>query len=84
MSVSASAFVHETALVENGATIGEGSRIWHQAQVRTRAVRRVLKTIEMVDPATAQAILGLEPDEAAPPPETAKQAERAAEPLALE
>jgi hypothetical protein len=52
--------------------------------VRTRAVRRVLKTIEMVDPATAQAILGLEPDEAAPPPETAKQAERAAEPLALE
>jgi DNA recombination protein RmuC len=35
-----------------------------KAQVRTRAVRRVLKTIEMVDPATAQAMLGLEPDEA--------------------
>jgi acetyltransferase-like isoleucine patch superfamily enzyme len=37
VTVAASAFVHETALVENGATIGEGSRIWHQAQVRTRA-----------------------------------------------
>lgn len=30
-------FVHETALVENGAKIGTGSRIWHQAQIRTRA-----------------------------------------------
>ncbi len=37
MKVDATAFVHETALVEDGATIGAGSRIWHQAQVRTRA-----------------------------------------------
>jgi DNA recombination protein RmuC len=35
-----------------------------KAQVRTRAVRRVLKTIEMVDSSTAQVMLGLEPDEA--------------------
>ncbi|MBD5605380.1 MAG: N-acetyltransferase [Candidatus Eremiobacteraeota bacterium] len=35
--MDATAFVHETALVEDGATIGAGSRIWHQAQVRTRA-----------------------------------------------
>jgi DNA recombination protein RmuC len=35
-----------------------------KAQVRTRAVRRVLKTIEMVDASTAQVMLGLEPDEA--------------------
>jgi hypothetical protein len=34
-----------------------------KAQIRTRAVRRVLKTIEMVDPATAQTMLGLEPEE---------------------
>jgi DNA recombination protein RmuC len=33
-----------------------------KAQVRTRAVRRVLKTIEMVDPATAQTMLGLDED----------------------
>jgi acetyltransferase-like isoleucine patch superfamily enzyme len=31
------AFVHETALVEDGAVVGAGTRIWHQAQVRTRA-----------------------------------------------
>ena len=37
MSVAADAFVHETALVENGAEIGSGSKIWHQSQVRTRA-----------------------------------------------
>jgi acetyltransferase-like isoleucine patch superfamily enzyme len=37
VTVDAAAFVHETALVEDGATIGEGSRVWHQAQVRTRA-----------------------------------------------
>jgi UDP-2-acetamido-3-amino-2,3-dideoxy-glucuronate N-acetyltransferase len=30
-------FVHDTASVENGVTIGAGTRIWHQAQVRTRA-----------------------------------------------
>lgn len=30
-------FVHETATLEDGAQIGEGTRIWHQAQVRTRA-----------------------------------------------
>jgi DNA recombination protein RmuC len=34
-----------------------------KAQVRTRAVRRVLKTIEMVDPAAAAAMLGLEGEE---------------------
>jgi DNA recombination protein RmuC len=70
-----------TRLAQNASAMSSNIE---RAQVRTRAVRRVLKTIEMVDPATAQAILGLEPDEAAPPPETAKQAERAAEPLALE
>jgi acetyltransferase-like isoleucine patch superfamily enzyme len=31
------AFVHETALVEEGASVGADSRVWHQAQVRTRA-----------------------------------------------
>ncbi len=31
------AFVHETALVEDGAFVGAGTRIWHEAQVRTRA-----------------------------------------------
>lgn len=31
------AFVHPTALVEDGAVIGPGSRVWHHAQVRTRA-----------------------------------------------
>ncbi len=31
------AYVHPTALVEDGAHIGPGSKIWHQAQVRTRA-----------------------------------------------
>jgi UDP-2-acetamido-3-amino-2,3-dideoxy-glucuronate N-acetyltransferase len=31
------AFVHATALVEDGAHVGAGSRIWHQAQVRTGA-----------------------------------------------
>ena len=30
-------FVHETALVEAHAVIGAGTRVWHQAQVRTRA-----------------------------------------------
>ncbi len=35
--IDPAAFVHETALVEDGAHIGAGARIWHQAQVRTRA-----------------------------------------------
>lgn len=29
--------MHETALVEAGAHLGAGTKIWHQAQVRTRA-----------------------------------------------
>ena len=29
--------MHATALVEDGASIGAGTRVWHQAQVRTRA-----------------------------------------------
>lgn len=37
MPIAAEAFVHPTALVEEGASIGPGTRIWHQAQVRTRA-----------------------------------------------
>jgi DNA recombination protein RmuC len=37
-----------------------------RAQVRTRAVKRVLKTIEMVDPATSAAMLGLEDEEPLP------------------
>jgi len=31
------AFVHPTALVEDGAVVGEDTRVWHHAQVRTRA-----------------------------------------------
>ncbi len=31
------AFIHETALVEPGAVLGADTRIWHHAQVRTRA-----------------------------------------------
>src|SRR6266581_2744183 len=30
-------FIHPTAEVEEGASIGPGTRIWHQAQVRTGA-----------------------------------------------
>jgi acetyltransferase-like isoleucine patch superfamily enzyme len=30
----AAPFVHETALVEDGATVGDGTRIWHRAHVR--------------------------------------------------
>jgi UDP-2-acetamido-3-amino-2,3-dideoxy-glucuronate N-acetyltransferase len=30
-------FVHATAEVEPGATLGAGTRVWHQAHVRTRA-----------------------------------------------
>lgn len=35
--VAAEAFVHPTALVEQGAQIGSETKIWHEAQVRTRA-----------------------------------------------
>jgi len=31
-------FVHETAIVEEGATLGPGTRVWHHAHVRTGAV----------------------------------------------
>jgi UDP-2-acetamido-3-amino-2,3-dideoxy-glucuronate N-acetyltransferase len=31
------AFVHETATVEDGASLGEDTKIWHQAQIRVRA-----------------------------------------------
>ncbi len=37
MTLSATAFVHPTALVEDGVSLGEGTRIWHHAQIRTRA-----------------------------------------------
>ncbi len=37
MNVAPSAFVHPTAVVEEGAAIGADSRIWHQAQVRRNA-----------------------------------------------
>jgi acetyltransferase-like isoleucine patch superfamily enzyme len=36
-AIAPGAFVHATALVEDGASIAEGTRVWHQAQVRTRA-----------------------------------------------
>jgi UDP-2-acetamido-3-amino-2,3-dideoxy-glucuronate N-acetyltransferase len=31
-------FVHETAIVEPGAVVGDGSRVWHHAHVREGAV----------------------------------------------
>ncbi len=31
------AYVHPTALVEEGAEVGDDTRVWHHAQVRTRA-----------------------------------------------
>jgi acetyltransferase-like isoleucine patch superfamily enzyme len=37
MRVAGDAFVHETALVEEGASLGAGTRVWHHAQVRARA-----------------------------------------------
>jgi UDP-2-acetamido-3-amino-2,3-dideoxy-glucuronate N-acetyltransferase len=37
MSADGGVFVHETALVENGALVGPGTKIWHHAHVRTRA-----------------------------------------------
>lgn len=30
-------FVHDTATLEDGVEIGSGTRVWHQAQIRTRA-----------------------------------------------
>jgi UDP-2-acetamido-3-amino-2,3-dideoxy-glucuronate N-acetyltransferase len=36
-TIAKSAFVHETATVEQAVTIGDDSRVWHQAQIRTRA-----------------------------------------------
>ena len=36
--ISPGAFVHETATIEDSVTLGDGTRIWHQAQVRTRAI----------------------------------------------
>ena len=30
-------FVHETAVVEDGALVGRGSQVWHHAQVRAGA-----------------------------------------------
>lgn len=38
MSIAPDAFVHESALVEAGATIGASARIWHDAHVRAGAV----------------------------------------------
>ncbi len=35
--VAPDAYVHPTAFVEEGAILGAGTRVWHQAQVRTRA-----------------------------------------------
>ena len=32
------AFIHESAYVEDGASIGEGTRIWHQGHIRGGAV----------------------------------------------
>jgi UDP-2-acetamido-3-amino-2,3-dideoxy-glucuronate N-acetyltransferase len=36
-AAAADVFVHDTATVEEGAQIGPGTRVWHQAQVRARA-----------------------------------------------
>ena len=33
-----SAFVHPTADVEEGAILGEGTRVWHQGHIRRNAV----------------------------------------------
>ncbi len=37
ISIAPDSYVHPTALVEDGAIIGAGTRVWHQAQVRIRA-----------------------------------------------
>ncbi len=31
-------YVHPSATVEDGATVGEDTKVWHQSQIRTRAV----------------------------------------------
>lgn len=36
--MSTGPFVHETAIVEPGASIGDGTRVWHHAHVRAGAV----------------------------------------------
>jgi len=36
-AIARDVFVHETAVVEDGASIAAGTKIWHQAQIRTRA-----------------------------------------------
>jgi UDP-2-acetamido-3-amino-2,3-dideoxy-glucuronate N-acetyltransferase len=33
-----SMFIHDTAIVEPGASVGEGTRVWHHAQIRAGAV----------------------------------------------
>src|SRR5918911_1429997 len=38
MSVSATAFVHESAYVDDGATVGDGTKIWHFCHVMPGAV----------------------------------------------
>jgi acetyltransferase-like isoleucine patch superfamily enzyme len=35
--VAPTAFVHGSALVEEGAFVGDGARVWHQAQIRSGA-----------------------------------------------
>jgi DNA recombination protein RmuC len=61
-----------TRLAANASTMSSNIE---KAQTRTRAVRRVLKTIEMVDPATAQSLLGLGADEPVPNEESQALAE---------
>ena len=38
MKAPSAPFVHETAFVEGGARVGDGTKVWHNAQIRTRAV----------------------------------------------
>lgn len=37
MNTTRDTFVHDSALVEAGVQLGSGTKVWHQAQVRTRA-----------------------------------------------
>ena len=37
MTVATSAFIHETAIVEPGAAVGDDARIWHHSHVRSGA-----------------------------------------------
>jgi DNA recombination protein RmuC len=53
----------DDVLVKLAANASAMSSNIEKAQVRTRAVKRVLKTIEMVDPATSAVMLGLEDEE---------------------